>query len=116
MFSMTCIVTDGFCDFLNLSTNISTKVFALSHLSLECNYNPENKINVYNFCNGNQRDCANLCHKCKIQSEEDVEEGKYTGCRPLQSGLQDYLSLVLFLVPCLMPLSMPKYPTLCTRP
>ena len=43
---MRCIVTDGFCDFLNLSSNISTKVFALSHLSLEFRVQLTRKIKL----------------------------------------------------------------------
>ena len=43
---MRCIVTDGFCDFLNLSSNISTKVFALSHLSVEFRVQLTRKIKL----------------------------------------------------------------------
>ena len=87
---MRCIVTDGFCDFLNLSSNISTKVFALSHLSLEFRVQLTRKIkSTYNFCNGNQRDCAHYVINAKSKVKKKKWKKISAGCHPLQSGLQD---------------------------
>ena len=92
---MRCIVTDGFCDFLNLSSNISTKVFALSHLSLEFRVQLTRKIKLTFIIFAMAIREIVLIHVINAKSKVKKKlKKRSTGCRPLQSGLQEQTRII----------------------